>query len=458
MATKLTDNQKQEIIALLEQGIDKKVIALSVGATARQVAAVAAHRTMRTYEKKAASAEPVEVFVKQNPIALDVQEAATHGDEIDAGLIYIGTETQSGRRIYWTPTPESGTTNPHLLIVGESGSGKTYTTQCLCAEFAQVGLPTIIFDFGQGFTLDSVPDEFIQYAHPIEMAAGRAGININPLQIFPTDIHGPLNVAQRVADSFARVYSGLGVQQHAVLRDAVLLTYRQAGIDPDQPSSWSLPAPRFRDLEAALDDLANNGPQHLRRYAATVASHISTVFVFNTFRATGLEINWGAMLAGGGRTYILQLKGLEYKLERVVTELLLWNLLGYVESLGQGPLRCMVLLDEAHRLSFASNSPVEKMLREGRKFGLGVILASQQPEDFSAVAFSNTATKLILKVHDEKGVVLRQLAKKASSPDAVGRLAKQIANLERGQGIFIGTIGLALVEIERIGGRFCLSP
>ena len=31
-------------------------------------------------------------------------------------------------------------------------------------------------------------------------------------------------------------------------------------------------------------------------------------------------------------------------------------------------------------------------MREGRKFGLGVILASQQPDDFSPVAFSNTAT------------------------------------------------------------------
>lgn len=454
MATKLTDSQKQEIIALLGQGIDKKTIALSVGVTAGQVAAVAAHCTMRTYEKNLLSAKPAEICVESQATLLNDQEPDALSAENSGGLIYIGKEIESGKATYWTPTPESGTTNPHLLIVGESGSGKTYTTQCICAEFARVGLPTIIFDFGQGFTLDSVPDEFIRYAHPVEMAAGRAGININPLQIFPTDIHGPLNVAQRVADSFARVYSGLGVQQHAVLRDAVLMTYRQAGIDPEQPGTWSLPAPRFSDLEASLDDLANNGPQHLRRYAATVASHISTVFVFNTFRATGLEIDWGAMLAGGGRTYILQLKGLEYKLERVVTELLLWNLLGYVESLGQGPLRCMVLLDEAHRLSFASNSPVEKMLREGRKFGLGLILASQQPEDFSAVAFSNTATKLILKVHDEKGVVLRQLAKKTSSSNAVSQLAKKMANLERGQGIYLGAFGLAVVQVESIGNRF----
>jgi len=86
------------------------------------------------------------------------------------------------------------------------------------------------------------------------------------------------------------------------------------------------------------------------------------------------------------RVFLIQLKGLEYSLERAVTEFLLWNLIGYIEALGPSPLRCFIVLDEAHKLSFDQGSPVEKLLREGRKFGLGLILASQQPEDFSTVA------------------------------------------------------------------------
>jgi len=117
-----------------------------------------------------------------------------------------------------------------------------------------------------------------------------------------------------------------------------------------------------------------------------VASHISTLFVFNTFRSNGQKLAWPEMMEVSNRVFLIQLKGLEYSLERAVTEFLLWNLIGYIEALGPSPLRCFIVLDEAHKLSFDQGSPVEKLLREGRKFGLGLILASQQPEDFSPVA------------------------------------------------------------------------
>jgi DNA phosphorothioation-dependent restriction protein DptH len=177
-----------------------------------------------------------------------------------------------------------------------------------------------------------------------------------------------------------------------------------------------------------------------------VASHISTVFIFNTFRATGLDLSWKKILSEGGHTYIIQLKGLENLLERVVTELLLWNLIGYIESMGPGDLRCMVLLDEAHRLSFASNSPVEKLLREGRKFGIGVILASQQPEDFSSVAFANTASKLIFNVTDERGAVARQIARKSGDRNFLD-LLRQIGGLGRGEACLITAETTAIVRI-----------
>ena len=49
--------------------------------------------------------------------------------------------------------------------------------------------------------------------------------------------------------------------------------------------------------------------------AASVASHVSTMFVFNTFRPSGLRLDWREMLASENRAFVLQLKGLEYSLE-----------------------------------------------------------------------------------------------------------------------------------------------
>ena len=100
--------------------------------------------------------------------------------------------------------------------------------------------------------------------------------------------------------------------------------------------------------------------------------------------------------------------------------------------LGPGPLRCFVVLDEAHKLAFGSGSPVEKILREGRKFGLAAILASQQPEDFSSVAFANTATKIVFQIADQAGHVSRQLHRKIKNGHSHDYIARALGTLPRG--------------------------
>ena len=135
--------------------------------------------------------------------------------------------------------------------------------------------------------------------------------------------------------------------------------------------------------------------------------------------------------------FVIQLKGLEHSLERAVTEFLLWNLIGFIESVGPGPRRCFVVLDEAHKLALVPGSPVEKLLREGRKFGLGLILASQQPEDFSSIAFANTATKIVFQIADERGVVSRRLARKVMNPHSLAEISELITRLPRGWAYFI---------------------
>ena len=89
-------------------------------------------------------------------------------------------------------------------------------------------------------------------------------------------------------------------------------------------------------------------------------------------------------------------------MEKGITEFLLWNLYGYIESLGpaNGILRCFAVLDEAHRISFDEGSAAGKFLREARKFGLGLMLASQEVLDFSSVALSNTNTKMVFQLEN----------------------------------------------------------
>ena len=235
-----------------------------------------------------------------------------------------------------------------------------------------------------------------------------------------------------MADTFARVYKKIGVQQHAVIRQAVLDVMGEAGILQNRPETWSAALPAFGEVQQKLNNLAGNPQNGQSKVAATAASHISTLFVFNTFRPSGQKLAWTDMLAGRNRVVVIQLKGLEHSLERAVTEFMLWNLIGFIEAMGPAPLRCFVVLDEAHKLSFDRGSPVEKLLREGRKFGLGLILASQQPEDFSPVAFANTATKIVFQVGDERSTISRQLHRKIKNAHSFGEIYQLITKLPRG--------------------------
>jgi len=439
--------------------MDRDTIAARLGVTPNQVSAVAAHRTMGTYETNGEDTETCEMA---EHVAHDrVNELLAHLHERcgpravasgETGIV-MGTDVESGEVVCWNAEPREGLANPHMLILGESGFGKTYAITCTVTELARRGCCSIVFDYGQGFSDATAPAAFLEHAKPVSIEVSREGVAMNPLSLFPTDIHGPVNVAQRVADTFQRVYPQVGVQQHAVLRQAVLELMRDGGITPEEPSTWLQPPPAFNELEAMLMSYGSSPDHPYRRIAASVASHISTVFVFNTFRNDGAELDWEPMLSPQGRVYVLQLKGLEHSLEQAVTEFLLWSLIGFVEALGPGGRRCFIVLDEAHKLAFSAGSPTEKLLREGRKFGLGVILASQQPEDFSPVAFANTATKLVFQVGDERSAVSRQLAKKVHGSHSFFEIAELITRLPRGYAYFVTKNAGRVVRVHSMEER-----
>ncbi len=343
--------------------------------------------------------------------------------------VLIGPDAENEEPVRWSPL-SSSLPNPHILVVGGSGFGKTYACSCLIAELMKQGVPSIVLDYAQGFVEASLPRHFLDYVDLDEITASRSGIDLNPLQLLPSDTLGPVNVAQRVADTFQRVFPQLGVQQHAVLREAVLDVLGSAGIRQEHPSSWKREPPKFRLLHDHLTSLGEDAIGPNRRVIQTLTAHISTLFVFNTLRPGGQRLDW-QQLVGSDRVTVVQLKGLEHSLSKIVTEFLLWSLIGYAEARGPSKMSAFVVLDEAHRLSFDEGSPVERLLREGRKFGLGIMLASQQPSDFGPIAFANTASKLVFQVDDDKGYVSRQLSRKTTTHNQ-RQIEKIITRLPRG--------------------------
>lgn len=342
--------------------------------------------------------------------------------------ILIGTR-KSGEPVYWH-FGDKRLPNRHLLVFGTSGSGKTYGIQCLLAEMAAVGLRSLIIDYTNGFLPAQMQPRFAQLAAPKSHFVRHERLPLNPFRrqrqvldpSLPAIEEDAYNVATRIQSIFASVY-GLGDQQ-----SAALIRTLQAGLEAS-------PAFALDDLLERLRDDSSHGE--------SLANKIEPLIQARPFR-DGDASAWEAMLTSAGhRVHVLQLAGLAREIQKLVTEFVLWDLWDYAQSTGSEARPIPIVLDEVQNLDHNDDSPIDKMLREGRKLGVALLLATQTTSNFTSAQrdrLFQAGHKLFFKPAttetDRFAQILAQATPGLSKADWVGRLAK----LEKGQCWSLGPV------------------
>jgi hypothetical protein len=104
------------------------------------------------------------------------------------------------------------------------------------------------------------------------------------------------------------------------------------------------------------------------------------------------------------------------------------------------PRPVLVVLEEAHRylgegpsVRLARES-ANRIAREGRKYGVGLMLATQRPSELPDTALSQVGTVIALRLTNSRD----QGAVKAALPDAVSGLADVLPSLRTGEAIVSG--------------------
>ena len=102
----------------------------------------------------------------------------------------------------------------------------------------------------------------------------------------------------------------------------------------------------------------------------------------------------------------------------------------------------LVILEEAHRYIGKSGSPstalarsaAERIAREGRKYGIGLMSVTQRPSELSPTVLSQAGTLISLRLTNQidQGVVKNAL------PDAVANLAEVLPSLRTGEALISG--------------------
>lgn len=305
--------------------------------------------------------------------------------------IYLGQNTVTGESVFWNPytTKPRRLTNQHLLVVGKSGSGKSETTKVLIWELNQRGVPSIIFDY-QG---EYAGGDFVRAVNP-QIFDVMQGLPVNPFEL-PFDPianrkRSPIEMMFRLADTLNTVFSGSGDIQLGILREAIEECYLQRGFDMSDPDTWNSEPPTINVLQAVLDHMASDRGVQVRNLQV----RLQPLFKSGLFRSDSAGFAFDQLFS---RTSVILMTSGIKDLMLAASRFMLEKI--YATMLMRGvtkQLRVMVVIDEAHKL--CGDETVVSLIKEARKYGLGLILSSQETRDFHPSVFANTGTLLALSL------------------------------------------------------------
>ncbi len=103
------------------------------------------------------------------------------------------------------------------------------------------------------------------------------------------------------------------------------------------------------------------------------------------------------------------------------------------------PSPVLVVLEEAHRYlgegaSTLTRDSANRIAREGRKYGIGLLLITQRPTELPDTALAQCGTLVALRLSNSQD----QNTIRAALPDAIAGLAAVLPSLRTGEGIVSG--------------------
>ncbi|TYP84660.1 ATP-binding protein [Blastococcus xanthinilyticus] len=120
---------------------------------------------------------------------------------------------------------------------------------------------------------------------------------------------------------------------------------------------------------------------------------------------------------------------------RVLYDALVW---GRNEAEGGRNRPLLVVLEEAHRYlgedGASAAAVVDRIVKEGRKYGVGIMMVSQRPSEIRATVLSQVGTFVVLRLSNQsdRGLI------RATLPDSLGGLFDVVPVLRTGEALLIG--------------------
>ena len=193
------------------------------------------------------------------------------------------------------------------------------------------------------------------------------------------------------------------------------------------------------DLIPQLEEFIEQGGP-VSGYASTVVSKLRPFIDQDPFGAEDPE-SWERLFTDlTHRCHIFQLAGFMKDAARLVTEFSLIDLYWFYRSRGNQHSPRVIVLDEVQNLDHREESPLAQLLREGRKFGFSLILATQIMSNLDKDEkdrLFNAAHKLFFRPADTEIRTYADIAA-VTTGEKVDVWIKRLAALKKGECYSLG--------------------
>lgn len=296
--------------------------------------------------------------------------------------------------------------SPHLFVLGIPGQGKSVTTRRILNSFAHQGLPALVLDFHGDMAAAPAGDAAVLDA--------TEGLPFSPFELRGDDHTRYPQAAWELSEVIGYV-CGLGEIQRNAVYEGLREVYRLRGFgSPSGPDRL----PTMEELSDAVADVERAGRSR------NVVARLRPLSEFGLFTDDGEQsfpdlLRRGVVLDVHGLMEQVQVAAGAFVLRKVYREMFQW---------GQSrQLRLAVVLDEAHRL--ARDVTLPKIMKEGRKYGVAVVVASQGVADFHKDVLSNAGTKVAFRCNFPESRTVAGFMRGRAGQD----LAVSLENLSVGQ-------------------------
>lgn len=223
----------------------------------------------------------------------------------------------------------------------------------------------------------------------------------------------------------------------------------------EEKLQWYCEAPRdFAPTERSKINRGAYSDGSIDKFVGRLSSKIGNPRLNFLFGAKAVALTFEQVLqqfmgykkSNEANVTILDLSGIPFEVLSITVSLITRILFDYsyysrrVASKCETPL--LLVYEEAHKYAprsdmaryRASLTAIERVAKEGRKYGTSLLIASQRPSEISETIFSQCSNFLAMRLTnpDDQAYVKRLL------PDTLGNLTTGLPSLEAGEALLIG--------------------